>query len=105
MMNKLQEQAISTLETIIDRHEKYTELNDLSTNLNPDFPSYIRMIDDEIETSLFVLLDEILENIASYFYYECLSMQEGGAITENGIEYKLKTIDDFKDYLNRSKNA
>lgn len=106
-MNKLESFAINTLRVIIERDEKYKKINQDLLKLNPNFPHYIRMMDDECFTAIFKLLDEVLPDteLASYFFFECLNMKNGGSITIKDKKtlkernFKLKTINDLIYYI------
>jgi len=104
-MNKdILEKALITLEMLKDKHEEYWKINNDLKKLNPDFPPYIQNIDIAIEHTIINLLDEIIgDKIASYYLYEVPVMKDGGKCYENDVEYPIRTINDVRKYVNRSK--
>lgn len=99
----MKEQAISLLNTLDKRKKKYDKINKSIRELQGDFPTYIQSIDTDIEVEIVKLLDEILDNTASYYLYECQTMNGGGEIKENGKRYPIRNIDDVRKYVFRER--
>lgn len=99
-LTEIQERALETLEVFDARNALYKSANAAVKALNPDFPSFVNMIDPAIETAIVKVLDAVLgDEIASYYINEVQFMKGGGSITENGKTWSIKTVDDVRAYV------
>jgi len=96
-MTKIQIQALALLELVHTTEKKYTELNDKIRELQGDFPTHIKAFDDECLIRTVELIDEIIgDSLASYFMWEC---SQNGSITDQNLEFPIKSVDDIKKYM------
>lgn len=91
--------ACDTLSLIAQRKEKYDAVNAQMRGLQGEFYTHCEAMDNDIETGVIKLLDNILgAELASYWLYECSAMPNGGKITDNGKTFRIKSIGDVKRY-------
>jgi hypothetical protein len=89
-------QACYLLNVIEQQQGKYDEINAQIRELQGDFATIIKLIDDDIETSIINFLDAILCELPSYWLWEC---SKCGCITHvDGTVHIIKTIDDIREY-------
>ena len=101
MVTDLQKQALAVIDVIEARRAEYQMVNDSLRKLQGDFPTQLPVIDSNCFHSIVDLLDKILgDELASYFLFECVGA-DGGCITVDGVEYRIKNIKDIETYLNR----
>lgn len=104
-MKTIHKEAIKVIETITKRREKYDKINDDIRVLQPEFSSYLHVMDNDCEVAVVGLLDYILgdSDLASYFIYECHTKPPHGhgLIQVEGREYKLRTIEELKNYVEK----
>lgn len=102
-MTKEQELAIQLLGLLEKREKQYAAVNKQIRGLQGDFPSRIHVMDDSLWDPVIKLLDQILggEDIASYYYFECRNMKNGGMIVEKDVEWRIKTLEDISAYVDR----
>ena len=92
-------QACDTLSIIERQDKKYHNLNRTIRNLQGDFSTHLHTMDDNIQSAVIDLLDNILDGeLASYWLYECVDHKDGGLIVDNGKEFRIKSIGDVKRY-------
>lgn len=99
-----QDLAFELIELILKKEEAYNKINRLIEKEQCAACGF-RCMDGQIEDSVMNLLDSVLgDEIASYFMYECSMMPNGGMIThEDGKTWRISSIKDVKDYVNREK--
>lgn len=100
----LQESAFQLLRILEEKEKQYERINKQIQELQGDFPTRIHVMDDRLWGPTMQVLDQILgeQDIASYYYFECRSMKNGGMIVENGKSWPIKTLDDVRIYMNRN---
>ena len=104
-LNESQLLGLDLLDLLINRRNSYDKINKMISEVDDDgdFPTFLNVMPSDILTSIMGLLDQILlpgDELASYFFWECQSMKDGGSITvKSGREFKIKTIADLKKYL------
>lgn len=103
MITPLQDQAIKLIELIEKKDKEYRKVNALIHKLQGDFSCHIEIMNEKIHSEVIQLIDNILgDTIASYYLYECSG--QGGSVTEHdGTEYKIKTLNDVRNYVGRDK--
>ena len=100
MITDLQKQALALIAFIDKRRDQYQKVNDVIRKLQRDFPTHLHAIDPECFQFIVDLLDKILgDGLASYFLFECVG-EDGGCITVDGVEYKIRNVKDIEIYLN-----
>lgn len=101
-----QEHALATLKELEDYEAWCSGINKMFRERGSDFPMmHLHTLDDKVNAPLFKLLDEVLgDEIASYYFFECLNMKDGGAIHEkDGPIWPVRNLDDVRAYVTRGK--
>lgn len=95
--------ALAALQSLCSTSDKADALNKKITKFSgdPDFRPYnIYPIHGELQEYYISMCDALLiDNIASYYYYEANHMKDGGHIVVDGREYPIRTLEDVKYYV------
>ncbi len=96
-----QEAALKLMAKMLIVEEKFESLNEKSRELMGDFYPHQKPIADCVETEILALLDSVLDNMPSYFLYEC---GRNGSVSIDGKTWKIGSVDDIANYM-MDKNA
>jgi len=99
-MKELKTKAIAVVACIERRNEEYYEVNRVISELQENLPTYLHVMDSEVDESIMPLLDLILDGMATYYLYD---MRKGaGHVTEAcGREWHIRNIDELTAYCLR----
>lgn len=100
---KTKQEALKVLNMLRVKQKQYKAINLDISILQPTFPTYLQLIESELESAVVRVLDDILgDKIASYWLYDIASV-DGGFIKIDNKEYTIKTFKDVIEFVNRKK--
>lgn len=98
--------ALDLLELMRTKAEAYRSVNDQLRDLQGDHHSSVQPIDQDLETGLIKLIDQILDaEVAEYFLYEVPRMKGGGLIRDEGVDWPIQTIHNLRSYVLRTRSS
>jgi hypothetical protein len=104
--------AIALLDCVAKQRERYDGINTQIKEMMGDFPTYLQHIDEQTESAMMRLVNDIIghSDLASYYLYECVGkLGHGGGITccaaSEVKPWKLRNTDDLTKYLLHAKKC
>ena len=105
-LTPIQTLALDFLSALDKREKQYAAVNKILRDFRGDFSHEFFPMDFSTYTLVFKMLDEILgEENASYYFYECRNMKNGGSITVDGKTWKIRNLKDLKKYIENAQHS
>lgn len=109
-LSSAEKAAVNLLNCMATRREKYDAVNETLRSVSVESPPQVQFIDDAVEAHAVALASEILglDDIASYYLYECVGKYgHGGGITccsaSKKRPWKLRNAKELERYVIHAK--
>lgn len=106
MQSDILKMAIKLADMIRTKHLEVNAVNrDIKNIFSYDFPPYVALMPDQLESDIVALLDKIINDetgiwdMASYYIYEC-NDRKGGLISCEDKDYEINNIDELNVFIN-----